>query len=442
MEGSCARALKDIVFAKSDGFVRLCRLKASYFTRQRKLLPGPLLLSVMARRGRSLALEVRDLEKASVVKGGISVAGYLKQRLKLNPRALLALVRHHAARFYEDDDATGTCRGYLLLAIDGSTANVPTTPETVEVYGDASVHGKSQAMCGMSCMFDVLNRQIINLIITRGGFDERAQVSVHTDSAKEVIGKRPYILIGDRGYPSLALLCDLSDARVPFVIRVTSTFLTPEFKAMKTDDEDVTVKLTYARCSWQKQKDPATYCRLRERGELMVRLVKVPIGQDGEEWMVTSLSRSEFSAADIAEVYRLRWGIETVFSVMKDKLQMENFTGTKPVLIEQDIFATAYLVNVMFDLAQDAERRLREGDGARLAGYKYEMTINKSFATGVLKDEMIRFVLAPNKQKEAIMKGITEEMSRHIVPVRKDRSYERNLSVRHNRYSNTHKRTF
>jgi hypothetical protein len=73
---------------------------------------------------------------------------------------------------------------------------------------------------------------------------------------------------------------------------------------------------------------------------------------------------------------------------MKDKLQMENFTATKPALIEQDIYATAYLVNLIFDLAQDAERELH-AHTAR-SSHKHEMTINKSFAIGVAKDEMIR----------------------------------------------------
>jgi hypothetical protein len=434
--------LKDITAVKSDDFASLCRLKSHYFTRRRKLPPGPLLLSVLARRGRSLALEVRDLYKASVIQGGISVAGYLKQRLKLNPAALLFLARHHAAHFYQDSDATVTYKGHLLLAIDGSTANVPTTPETLEIYGNTSSHGRPQAMCGLSCVFDVLNRQIVDLTITRGSFDERGQVPLHKDSVKEVIGKRPWILIADRGYPSLALLCELSKAHIPFVIRVTTTFLSPEFRAMKTDDEDVTVKLTAARCKWQRQKDLSVYRKLQKQSEIALRIVKLPFGQSGQERIVTNLSRKEFSTKDLAEIYRLRWEVETAFSVMKDKLQMENFTGTKPVLIEQDIFAVAYLINVVFDLAQDAERRLWEEKEARLSEYKHHMTINKTFAVGVVKDEIIHFVLAPDNLKEAIMAEVIKELSCHIVPVRQDRVYKRNKEVRCNRYSNTHKRAF
>jgi hypothetical protein len=399
-------------------------------------------LSVLARRGRSLALEVRDLARHSVVEGGISVPGYLKQRLKLNPEALLFLARHHASRFYEDDGAVDTYKGYLLLAVDGSTANLPTTPETIEAYCDASSHGRPQAMCGLSAMFDVLNRQMVDLIITSGNFDERGKVPLHVASANEVLGNRPYVLIGDRGYPSLTLFSKLMDAGVPFVIRSTSAFLAAEFRAMQSDDEDVTVELTPARCAWQRGRDPEAYRRLRDRGCMDLRLVRVPLGNGGEEWVITTLDRREFPAEDIAEIYRLRWGVETVFSVMKDKLQMENFSGTNPVLIEQDIYATAYLINVMYDLAQDAERRMHEGKSLRPVPHKHDMAINKTFAIGLVKDEMIRFVLAAADQREAIMAGILDELSRHIVPVRRGRAYERRLTPRHNRYSNTHKRAF
>ena len=439
MSGVSERVQADIELARSDAFTGLCRSKATDFTRRRKLPAGPLVLSVLARRGRSLALEVRDLERCRLVEGGISVPGYLRQRLKLNPLALLALARHHAARFYDDHDAVDCFKGMLLLAVDGSSLNVPTTDETIAVYGNASGTGRPQAACGISCMYDVLNRQVVNLTVNRGGFDERGQVMKHVESAGEVVADRPFIFVGDRGYPSLALFADLLDAGVWFVVRATSTFLTAEFDNMESDDEEMAVELTAARLAWQRKKDPAVGERLKQRGRLPLRLVKARIG-DTEEQLITNLPPDRFPTADLVEIYRLRWGVETAFAVMKDKLQLENFTAVKPICLEQDIYAVAYLVNVIFDLAQQAERELRAHTAP--SRHKHEMTINKSFAVGVVKDEIIRFVLAPDRHKEQIMARIVTELTRHITPIRKDRTYERHLALRHNRYHNTHKRVF
>ena len=53
-------------------------------------------------------------------------------------------------------------------------------------------------------------------------------------------------------------------------------------------------------------------------------------------------------------------------------------------------------------------------------------------------------VLADDDERDAIMARIVEELSRCLVPVRRDRSYPRKglKHARSNRYSNTHKRVF
>jgi hypothetical protein len=74
-------------------------------------MPHDLLVeSVVARKGRTLSLEVRELAREAHMAEPISVPGYLKARQKLEPRALLELARHHAAGVYADGDyATYGC---------------------------------------------------------------------------------------------------------------------------------------------------------------------------------------------------------------------------------------------------------------------------------------------------------------------------------------------
>ena len=57
----------------------------------------------------------------------------------------------------------------------------------------------------------------------------------------------------------------------------------------------------------------------------------------------------------------MRWGIETAYETLKSRLQLENFTGTKPILLLQDIYSTIYLSNLVEDIILDAEReRIRK----------------------------------------------------------------------------------
>jgi len=389
-----------------------------------------------------MSMELRGFEKVGATEK-VSTAGYLKAREKLNPEALWVLACYHAKNVYSSNDAA-SYKGHLLLAVDGTSMNVPTNEETIRVYGNTSSHGRPQATCGLSVAFDTLNRQIVNTTVNRAGFDERGQVKAHLDILGDVIGKRPFMLVMDRGYQSVALIVELEAAGIPYVIRCSSRFLSKEFDLAETCGSDVTSKIEFTRnrLSWAKKKNPKAYEKMRSGAPVSARFVLIDIGGDVPERIVTNLPQDEFSALDLKEIYHLRWNIETCFSMLKDKLQAENFTGTKPHLIEQDIFAATYLLNVAYDLANEADRKLQKN--GRLSTYKHEMTVNKGFAMGVVKEELIHIILAPVEERREMLLAVVSELERNLVPVRKDRSYERvsGGAPRHNRYSNTHKRVF
>jgi hypothetical protein len=56
--------------------------------------------------------------------------GDFKQRMKLNPYALLDLCDFHNTSLYSEEEML-LLNGYYVFALDGSGINVPTTVETV-----------------------------------------------------------------------------------------------------------------------------------------------------------------------------------------------------------------------------------------------------------------------------------------------------------------------
>ena len=56
----------------------------------------------------------------------------------------------------------------------------------------------------------------------------------------------------------------------------------------------------------------------------------------------------------------MRWGIETAYEVLKDRLKIENFAGIRSVLIEQDINSTIYVSNLAEDIICDIEESSQE----------------------------------------------------------------------------------
>ena len=441
--GASERIGRDLELVRSDGFADACRLRPQDFTRRRKMPHDALVGSVVCRKGRTLRIELREFGRELGMGDPISAPGYLKQREKLDPAALDMLMRHHAQQVYADGDAP-SWRGMHVLAIDGSSADVPTNASTLEAYGGSPAkHGKVQAFCGLSAAFDVIARQVVSLSVTRGNFDERSFVPGHVEGARAVLGDDPFVLVMDRGYPSFPLLAWLEDNGVSYLMRAQQNFMNAEFARAEAAGGDAVCEFDfgYQRLAYTRKVDPEAFESLLGRAPIDVRCVLVDIGGDKPEKLVTNLPAS-FAPGDLKELYHLRWGVETCFQMLKDRLQMENLTGTKPLLIEQDIYATAYLLNVALDIANEA-------DAAALAAgaperYKHEMTVNRSFAFGVVKDELIGMILADDAERGSIMSRIVEELSRCLVPVRRERSYPRDGVNRNyaNRYSNTHKRVF
>ena len=128
--------------------------------------------------------------------------------------------------------------------MDGSSINIPTTDENLSVYGNASVKDvKTQAQLGLSCLYDTVNKMIIDTNINRWKFNERDQSLIHIDIMREVIGDNSSIVIFDRRYPSGELLVELLDRQQKFLMRLSSTTFKKEQLQMKTDDGMVEIFL-------------------------------------------------------------------------------------------------------------------------------------------------------------------------------------------------------
>jgi len=384
-------------------------------------------------------MELRGFKKIFALKEAISKVGYLKQRLKLNPAAFLELARYHARNFYRDIEMVKKKNGYLILAVDGSAINIPTTEENVSVYGNSSRNNvKQQAQLGASCLYDTINKMIIDCRINRCKFSEREQALLHIDNMMDVIGDHSSVIIFDRGYPAGEFFIDLMERQQRFLVRLSPTTFKKEQKQMTEDDCMIEVIFDKARIN--PHKGTHTEEKLTKTGSISLRFVRVMLRNGEYEYLATNLIPEEFSTKEMGELYSMRWEIETVFDDLKNKLSIENFTGTKPILLEQDIFATIYLCNIMNDIMLEAQIELDQTDGH--CG-KHVMSINKNIAIGIMKEDLIYFILEKNDRKRKDrMDSIVNEIKRNLLPIRKGRHYPRTKGNLTGKYSNTRKRSY
>lgn len=442
MRKSEDRLLKDQNTILSDSFLEVCRDgKTNTLVRRRKMPIEDLVYSMINRKGLTLKLELRNYMKITHPGVEISKPGYLKQRMKLNPEAFKVLYQSHNKNFYQDAEVEPyTYKGYLVLAADGSDINIPTTAETVEKYGSASVRGgKPCAQIGLGCIYDVLNRFILDSGINKVKFDEMRVAQEQLSNIKDTIGDRyPYMVIMDRGYPSTPAFLKFIDDGIYFVARLKTSDYKAEQKALKSNDEDVEIALTKARRrNYIGKKEESI---MMSRDFFSLRMVKVNFDNDTSEILATNLPRETFPEECFAEIYHMRWGIETAYEVLKDRLKIENFTGIKPTLIEQDINSTIYVSNLAEDIICDIE----EEDKEHLKNdYKHTMQINRNLSIGLLKNDLIYILIETDEnRKSELLQALYDEIRVNVVPIRPDRHYHRTKGQLAANFSNTHKRSF
>lgn len=439
MNGSQIRINEDIVLIQQDVFRDIARGdNSNNFRRERKMGLKDLVFSLMTRKGISSNMDIRNYYKSKNIDESISNPGFHKQRMKLNPEAFILLNNHHVKSFYEMETDLKKYKNHYVLAIDGSKVVLPTTEETLEVYGGQSNKSKTVAMLGFSTVYDVLNNMILDGIIDRYNYSERASAVIHLNKLTDYLGDSKRIILFDRGYPSAKLLLFMINTPSKFVMRLSSAQFKREQKSMKTDDEWIDINFTQDRINSYRGTPFAE--ELRKIQRINLRFVKIYLPNDNVEYLLTNLESDIFKEENIGELYHMRWGIETVYDVLKNKVQMANFSGKKPIVIEQDIYVSIYLCNLIQDIVRDVQKEFDEKNEKQ---YKYEMVINKNLAIGVMKEDLILILLMDDQQKQQKMfDRIYKDIRKNVVPVRPSRSYERVCKYPSYKHPLTKKRSF
>lgn len=423
---------------KSDSFADICRSgEAAFFTRKRKMPLKDILLTMINRRGLTLTLELRNYMKISHPGEKISKPGYLKQRMKLHPNAFLDLYHFHNKNFYEEQGYFMR-NGFLVLAADGSDINIPTTRENLARFGTGSrKSAKPQAQIGLGCIYDVLNRMILESDCNRVKFDEMRVAEQQMERLSDTIGDIPYLIIMDRGYPSTPAFIHMMEKNIYFLVRLKKSDYKKEQLSLQQDDTILEIVLDKTRIRHYEGTPDGEH--MKESGQISLRMVKIRLENGEYEVLGTNLPNKLFSTEDIGELYHLRWGIETAYETLKSRLQLENFTGTKERLLLQDIYSTIYVSNLAEDIIHDVELELDEKDHLS----KHKMMVNQTISIGILKNDFIYIVLEKDSSnKEQLFQQLYDDISKNLVPVRPGRHYHRTKGQLAGKYSNTHKRAF
>ena len=216
------------------------------WTRQRKMPLNDILTSVLAKKGLSTVMEIRHYFQAvGRMEQTVSKQDYLKQRQNLNPEVFKLLNRNYLKKFYNGQE-TKCWRGYLVMAVDGSRAEIPNSIENRQVYGESgNLKDNPIARANISALHDVFNQFILDIGIHHYRDSEVEEARAHLLALKEITEEKPVLIMFDRNYASLEFIDFLDKSGVKYLIRLHENDFKAERTRMKSTDEEVEIAMTY-----------------------------------------------------------------------------------------------------------------------------------------------------------------------------------------------------
>jgi hypothetical protein len=306
-----------------------------------------------------------------------------------------------------------------VLAIDGSTISLPMDMSLLRYYGGCGAGASSPSARG-SIMYDVLNDIVVDAHIERLSVDERTLAERHLAACAERLGEHKKLVIFDRGYPSFELIEKLETDGFHYVMRVRSKF-----------NKEVDAQ----------SKADAYVCLTQGEKRINVRVIKFVLESGEEEVLLTNIRDKRLGKKAFKKLYFMRWPVETKYDIVKNKLQLENFTSLTRKGVEQDFYACMYLTNVAaaaaIDAKQDIDQMRADKDN------KYEYKANTNELIGILKDHFVYALIQDDPDAQAaIIKDCIDMIKQYVIPIRDERSVPRyscvrNVKFHHNQKSNS-----
>jgi hypothetical protein len=387
------------------------------FSRDRIFTFKVLLCFLMSNLQKAIQREIALFKDAIELDGGsipeVSKAAFCKARNKLKPTIFVALSDIVLDEFYQSD-LVQHWRGYRVIGIDGSTAELPNSDQIKYQYGIFKHRDDGKAICmgRMLMAYDTLNHMTL-----AGSIDkmEESETSMLWKGLPGLDLKKNDLLVFDRYYASHLLFFYLEKRGVQFCFRMKKNWwkVVESFYNSGKDSKVVTLELP------AKDKEQATALGIAKT-KLKCRLTRIELEGGETEILLTSLVNEQiFTVADTKELYGLRWPVEDAYKTFKHKVCVENFSGKSVKSVLQDFYVKIFIMN----LTAAAVRPINDALNKPSAKVKYTYQVNLIEAIATMKRAVVSFFIT--KQIGKALKRLFERMSNITEPIRPGRKFKR-----------------
>ena len=380
----------------SDEFKEKHSLGQNAFTRNRKLSFQDVIYFILGLPRKSLPTELDSFFEDRDF--SISKQAFSKARYKISSQAFKDIF-DMTTNIFEFTKHPKTYDGYRVFAIDGSDIAVDHNENNATEFGIKTNNHSSYPMARLSALYDITNDLIVDIQFTGIFVGEREHAHrLLSSKALDVTNKKyKNLIIFDRGYPSRALIHELEDKGLFYLIRCSHSFLSC---VNECPDGDHVVVDTF--------KDRTTY----------LRVIK-DTGSDEPRIYVSNLFGDNQGAEYHRNLYHRRWEIETKYGELKTRMRLENFSGKKPLAIRQDLYATLFISNLSALIKSFVEAMIED----ELIDDEHQYQLNRSFIIGKVC-KYVRSLSRVSYSKKKLMILISRIQSMRSI-IRPNRHFKR-----------------
>lgn len=388
------------------------------FTRDRIFTQKVLLGFILYPKHRSLFIDELSF-LGSLGRANASAAAFSRRRTLIPDSYIREFHKSLVSDIYGRGLAPERWNGHALFACDGTTYTMPDTRQMKDYFLQGRKTGHSQQPLARGVVIkDVANDIVIGANMECYGEDETRLAVRLLEDLPEGVSKLSPVVVFDRKYCAYTLIDRLLTLRIDFIVRVKRKFNSRVDRFLESGKKEEIVELRPGKATIKKLRHlyGSTACRYR------VRLVRC---SDDVAVMTSLLSRDavsadtvespEASGSALSEAYALRWTDETSIGFLKNNLEVEIFSSTRPAMMYQDFYCKLVNYNIVTLLAKAAaaERLPRKKRPAHKVG------INRNDTLGIVAIMFWKSLVLDNLKE--VWTDMLNQIGRNTCPIIPDR---------------------
>jgi hypothetical protein len=302
-----------------------------------------------------------------------------------------------------------------MFLLDGTSIQLQHRPELLKRWPAArNQHGSSH----WSVMRVVVAHDVISGLAVRpcwGAMEGAAAVSEQS-LTKEILERLPAGcgVLGDRNFGVFSMAWHAGRQNHPCLFRLT------EVRAQKLNGRKLPTAGTNREIVWVPSREdlranPEIPADASVRGSLLAFNVKDSRGQWQQLYFFTTLT---LPAERILELYGYRWNIETDLRSLKREVRLHMLQAKSPDMVEKELMLGVAAYNLTRAAMNEAGAALGL-DPRRFSFSQAQDTLNAFLP--------LLANATSDQEREKIVKQITRVFSQSKLPIRKRRSYPRQL---------------